>query len=184
MRRPLILHPAFQCPAVTAVTVEVTRHTTNQLSVYYRLAGDPTALHLPRVTKPARADGLWKSTCFELFLRPAAGPAYYEFNFAPTTEWAAYHFDDYRQGMAPAIATAPPMIAVRPWEGGFDMEVLVDLKGASELDPKAPLHLGVSAVIETADGATSYWALAHPSGRPDFHHADGFALDLAPTGRS
>jgi hypothetical protein len=40
------------------------------------------------------------------------------------------------------------------------------------------LLLGLSAVIEETSGAKSYWALAHPPGRPDFHHADGFALML------
>jgi hypothetical protein len=36
----------------------------------------------------------------------------------------------------------------------------------------------VSAVIEQHDGAISYWALAHPAGKPDFHHRDGFVLKL------
>ena len=36
----------------------------------------------------------------------------------------------------------------------------------------------LSAVIETTDGAMSYWALAHPSAKPDFHHPDSFVLDL------
>ena len=31
-----------------------------------------------------------------------------------------------------------------------------------------------------ACGGISYWALAHPPGKPDFHHADGFALELSP----
>ena len=44
----------------------------------------------------------------------------------------------------------------------------------------APGALGLSAVIEEASGAKSYWALAHPPGRPDFHHADGFAAELTP----
>ena len=36
------------------------------------------------------------------------------------------------------------------------------------------------AVIEAVDGSVSYWALAHPAGKPDFHHPDGFALQLPP----
>jgi hypothetical protein len=42
----------------------------------------------------------------------------------------------------------------------------------------APWRLGLSAVIEDTRGSLSYWALAHPPGKPDFHHADGFALEL------
>jgi hypothetical protein len=33
-------------------------------------------------------------------------------------------------------------------------------------------------VIEETNGAKSYWALKHPPGKPDFHHADGFVLEL------
>ena len=38
---------------------------------------------------------------------------------------------------------------------------------------------GLSAVIQAADGAISYWALAHPPGDADFHHPAGFALDVS-----
>ena len=41
-------------------------------------------------------------------------------------------------------------------------------------------RLGLSAVIEDANGDISYWALAHPPGKPDFHHADGFACEFSP----
>jgi hypothetical protein len=41
-------------------------------------------------------------------------------------------------------------------------------------------RLGLSAVIEDAKGGISYWALTHPPGKPDFHHADGFACEFSP----
>jgi hypothetical protein len=34
-------------------------------------------------------------------------------------------------------------------------------------------------VIEEGDGVLSYWALRHPAARPDFHHPEGFALEIA-----
>ena len=37
---------------------------------------------------------------------------------------------------------------------------------------------GLSVVLEEANGAKSYWALAHASGRPDFHAADCFVAKL------
>ena len=58
-----------------------------------------------------------------------------------------------------------------------------------ELNAHVPLvmfespHLGLSAVIEGADGSLSYWALVHPPGKPDFHNADCFALELPPMGK-
>jgi len=38
--------------------------------------------------------------------------------------------------------------------------------------------LGLSAVIESADGRLSYWALRHPAPRPDFHQRAGWAARL------
>jgi hypothetical protein len=43
-----------------------------------------------------------------------------------------------------------------------------------------PLQLALSAVIEDDRGTLSYWALKHPSGKPDFHHPEAFALEVAP----
>lgn len=40
-------------------------------------------------------------------------------------------------------------------------------------------RLGLSAVVEENDGTKSYWALAHPGRRPDFHHAESFVLELS-----
>jgi hypothetical protein len=37
----------------------------------------------------------------------------------------------------------------------------------------------LSAVIEAKDGSKSYWALAHPPSKPDFHNADCFTARLA-----
>jgi hypothetical protein len=37
-----------------------------------------------------------------------------------------------------------------------------------------PMEIGLTAVIETTDGQFSYWALHHPTERPDFHHRGGF----------
>jgi hypothetical protein len=44
--------------------------------------------------------------------------------------------------------------------------------------PGARLSVALSAVIEDNRGMLSYWALKHPPGKPDFHHRDGFALEI------
>jgi len=43
---------------------------------------------------------------------------------------------------------------------------------------QVPWRLSLSAVIEQADGRLSYWALAHPPGKPDFHRADCFTCEI------
>ena len=52
------------------------------------------------------------------------------------------------------------------------------LNRPSSSDFSGKLKLGLSAVIEGADGGLSYWALRHPPGKPDFHHPEAFVLEL------
>ncbi len=57
-------------------------------------------------------------------------------------------------------------------------EVFLREKGAEPSEPRVALALGLSVVIEEESGALSYWALRHAPGKPDFHHASAFALEL------
>ena len=43
---------------------------------------------------------------------------------------------------------------------------------------QVPHAIALTAVLEFTGGRMSYWALAHPPGRPDFHHRDGFVATL------
>jgi hypothetical protein len=125
---------------------------------------------------PGRADDLWKHTCFEAFIRPAGSAQYYEFNFSPTKQWAVYHFDSYRAGMTPADLSRPPEIAVRRSAAALELEVTFSLPPDCDATPRPKLAL--TAVVEEDSGRLSYWSVRHPPGRPDFHHAAGFAIDL------
>jgi hypothetical protein len=174
MRQVLKLHPDSRCSAVGAIAVEVTRPGPF-LVVRFLVSGVTSELVLPPPAGPLRTDGLWRHTCFEAFARAPSGSGYLELNLSPSTAWAAYRFEDYRVGMAPAEGVADPGIVVTPDGDGFDLSAAVVLPG---LPANAPWRVGFSAVIEERDGHTSYWALAHPPGRPDFHHADCFALEL------
>lgn len=119
---------------------------------------------------PGRRDGLWQSTCFEVFLKPDQTEAYLEFNFTPRGGWAAYSFENYRQGQKALQVSSPRM---EPIEAGFRVIGTFGI-------PISSARLGISAVIEELDGTKSYWALAHPPGQPDFHHPTCFAATLPP----
>ncbi len=175
MRRTLIPHPDTPCAAVIAIRVEVTRPQPARLTLRYTLTGDLADLRVPPPAPPTRTDELWKHTCFEAFVLSPPAPAYRELNLAPSTQWAAYRFDGYRQGMAPADIP-PPIITVTTSPDRLDLHATITL----DLPP-SPWRLGLSAVIEEASGRLSYWALSHPPGRPDFHHADCFTLELPDT---
>lgn len=174
MRAELTPHPDWPCPAVARIAVEVSRPAHDALSFRYEVAGRIAELRLPPERPPARIEGLWQTTCFEAFLRPAGGEGYFEFNFAPSGEWAAYAFSAYREGMQPLEPlTAPSIVAIAGPER-LTVEVTLSLSGLAE----GRWRLGLSAVIEGKDGAKAYWAVAHPPGKADFHHRDCFALDL------
>ncbi|MBV9993952.1 MAG: DOMON-like domain-containing protein [Caulobacteraceae bacterium] len=178
MRLSLQPHPDWRSEAVAAVAVEIARPGADRLVLTYRLTGAIGRIALPPPASPARADELWKSTCFEAFLRPSEGEAYFEFNFAPSRRWAAYRFDGYRGGMTLAEVAAP-VIEPQAAADGYALKAGLDLGALRGASPGARWRLGLSAVIEEVGGAKSYWALAHPPGKPDFHHACAFALDLA-----
>src|SRR5580700_9770947 len=174
MRHTLRLHPGSLCAAVTKIEADIVRPRLGSLILSYVVSGRIGDLLLPTVVAPARADGLWQHTCFEAFLRTSAGPGYYEFNFSPSTQWAAYRFDSYRSGMRLASEFGAPRIDVRSSAETYTLQAALELDGLS-----SPLHLGLSAVLEETNDRKSYWALAHPPGKPDFHHADCFALELS-----
>jgi hypothetical protein len=171
-------HPQSFPQAARGVEVEVSRSSTCQLTLRYLVAGAIGDLCLPPVAAPTRHDGLWQHTCFEAFIRTAPDGSYYEFNFSPSTQWAAYRFGTYRSGRSPArLARAP--IRTRIGEDRFELRTLLDLGPLADLDADPVWQLGLSAVVEERSGHKSYWALTHPDGDPDFHHSDCFALELA-----
>ena len=170
MRHVLKPHPDFLCEAVTSIEVDVARKKPDRLLLHYRVTGALADLRIPAPAHCERADLLWEHTCFEAFLLAGAGSAYYEFNFAPSTRWAAYRLEDYRSGLTAAAAN--PHVEVR---SGADR---LEVRAALQRPADAGSALGLSAVIEDANGRKSYWALAHPPGDPDFHHKDCFAAQL------
>lgn len=172
MRRNLQLHPDSRCAAVTRIDVEAERTQGDTLRLRYVVSGTIGDLHLPPIGTSSRKDDLWRHTCFEAFQRATGDASYCEFNFAPSTEWAAYRFADYRSG-GRDLDIAAPRIEVRPDDGKFELRAIVRLKES------AVWRLGLAAVIEETSGNLSYWALAHPPARPDFHGPAGFVLELA-----
>lgn len=172
MRFSLAPHPAYAPTPFMALEAELARRG-GHLHLAFRVSG-ASALKTPPTTAPARRDGLWRTTCFEAFIRPDAGAVYYEFNMAPSGDWAAYRFDAYRRGMADAGVGAPRIDWRIDGRAGL-MTALLDLEA---LSPSPSARLGLSAVLESMAGEKSFWALAHPADKPDFHRADGFIARL------
>jgi hypothetical protein len=142
-------------------------------NIWFGVGAPLSRFVIPQSEAPGRKDVLWRTTCFEAFLRGEGEDRYREWNFAPSGDWAAYDFSTYREGMSPA-EVADPYIRT---EDNFTWWAL----GATiAVDAARHWQLGLSAVLEEKDGTKSYWALAHqPGDKPDFHAPDCFIAKLA-----
>jgi hypothetical protein len=161
----LVRHPDSH-DAVRGISVRLER-SPGALSLRYELDADLERLRIPEEGPFRPGDRLWQHTCFEIFVSPRM-PAYQEFNFSPSGEWAAHSFRGYREG---GPSSGVNRLSARKTKDRLTVQ-------ASIACVSGDLKIALSAVIEDAEGALSYWALRHPRGKPDFHHADGFALEL------
>ncbi len=178
----LCCHPDTSCPAVESLRAAISWERERRLKIAYTLRGAIEDLRIAPFATPRRGDRLWRHSCFELFLGAQNDAEYYEFNFAPSGEWAAYGFRAYREGLPLESAVAEPKISVERGAERLMLAAILSTGGLAGITPHIRLSLGVCAVIEDRAGALSYWALRHPAGKPDFHHAESFALELAVPG--
>ncbi len=180
-------HP--QCPAARrparSLDVVVRFLADGGMSVSYRCQSVPGAIRIPvrqAALAAANTDGLWRSTCCELFIGAENTPEYREFNFSPSGEWAIYGFQCYRQRddfCRPPDAV--PEISFTASSDGWSLTASIPsalLNHVAESTVKTA-DISLAAVLEAADGDLSYWALAHPREIPDFHDRAGFILQTS-----
>lgn len=176
----LLCHPSTPCGLPLEVLVSLSQ-TATTLALRFELHGEIDRIRVPAQSKAGPADGLWQHTCMELFVAQPGFPAYREFNFSPSGQWAAYCFEDERQRSLKAEQTHPlasPDIG-RQKEEGILFALAISLPASALPESSDALLLGLSVVLERDDGHLSYWALHHPrSDRPDFHHRSSFVLPL------
>lgn len=156
---------------VKEVSVEWGRVADGRMMLRYRLDGC-SELVLPVKPATGRADELWRTTCFELFIADAGG-SYREFNFAPSGQWAAYRFSDYRNSLGDYPPVTPPEITMD--DGASVLTVTAFLSGEEFANSH---HASLTAVVEEKHGKMSFWAHRHPGLKPDFHEPTCFVLPV------
>ncbi|HEX9963934.1 MAG TPA: DOMON-like domain-containing protein [Allosphingosinicella sp.] len=201
LRLSLHPHPDTPCPPLTGIEVEVARVRPLRLQLRFVLIGNIRKVRL-RLREPYRGEELWRHTCFEAFVRVGGDEDYLEFNLAPSGDWAAYSFQRYREGMERAAGVGASPLDVQSRTGALEPERKALLKQAGfdtleRFEPSffslktelsfpdsmglavaRPWQIGLSTVVEERNGRISYWALANPPGKPDFHDPACFALEL------
>ena len=164
----LVRHPDTPPGAILTVGAELVR-TGDGMDATFRATGDLSRLVIPPPAAPARADDLWKTTCFELFVG-GEGKAYREFNFSPSGQWAAYDFAAYRT----LTGNADAQVEIETTRDGKTLTLVARITS----QVLNPARVGLTAVIAERDGALRYWAVAFAPGKPDFHNEATRALLL------
>lgn len=149
-------------------------HDRNWLGLRWTITGARDVI-VPPFRRRCRADGLWQTTCFELFLGQPGSANYAEFNLSPSSQWAAYDFTGYRA--EPADRPVLRDLSATYRAGGktaiFDGYIPVAAL------PRLPTAMSLTAVIEEIGGVKSYWSLCHHRDAPDFHDPACFTSTLA-----
>jgi hypothetical protein len=157
----LYRHPDTPPGAIHTIDAELQRIGGGAVATF-RAIGDVSRLAIPPPSSPVQTDGLWKTTCFEIFAT-ADGAAYDEYNLSPSGAWAAYHFDAYRSGVVAKEAT----IEIESELNNKSLNLIAKIESQIHV----PASVGLTAVIEEADGIIRYWSTAFAPGKPDFHAA-------------
>jgi hypothetical protein len=176
-------HPSTPFEALDFIDVSVAcAHP--QLRLDYHLVGRISELDIPAPEEPVRTLGLWEETCCEAFLKPAGGNSYYEFNLSPSSQWAVFDFTDYRENFRQLDVGRAPVIDCEESADGLRLSAVIDLSMLPPAVHQQDWALGLTCVVKGAEGSTSYWALAHPPEKPDFHDSNCFTLTLEAASRS
>lgn len=183
--RTLHCHPASSSAAVDHFSVVVSSGSSGGITLGYRIFGQIDRLLIPAQTISAQTNRLWEHTCCEAFFGHDGETAYREFNFSPSGHWAVLDFSAYRENPRKADLSEAPQISVRRFPDRLELDAVLPSSAILGENMGLP-RTGLSAVIEELTEETpglppkfslSYWALHHPSKRPDFHHRDTFILE-------
>ena len=170
----LVAHDAYPPRSISAVHARIVSRDAHWLRLRWRIEGS-RELVVPAFAGKGRADELWRTTCFELFLKPSGGESYSEFNLSPSERWAAYDFSARRDGMTDLTMPREPECTMRQGSSFAIFDAAIPSAGL----PAAPCDVGLTCVLEEEGGTKSYWALCHPSPQPDFHDPACFTERLA-----
>lgn len=151
-----------QCPS----QIEGHFEETSESLIFNWTLESTENLILPEKAVQKRVTGLWKSTCFEVFLKNIQTGHYLEFNFSPSNEWNTFYFESYRDQLTELNPFSPPSIKFKE----KNLKAIIK----KELLPDEFNQFGLrvhwmTAVLKYEDGSLHYLAPSHPKDAPDFH---------------
>ncbi len=117
-----------------------------------------------------RANGLWKTTCFEAFFGEEGSESYWELNLSGSGKWNLYRFNAYRSPQPPTPSNDFTILELRTNPGGLHCLLRPNVK-------LERLEASLCAVLRTVSG-TNYLALRHAGAKADFHLRNSFCLKV------
>ncbi len=165
---------AFQNPGLPFELKADLQRENRGLQLIFELEDPEKRLNLPGAhiwqgDQVPREDGLWKETCFEMFLRPQGQKIYYEFNFSLLPAWNLYVFQDYREPQPPQRSEDFSLQSMN-WNGNR-LEISIQTPQAL-----GGFEAGITAVLKEKKIPAHYYALVHLGPKADFHLAESFIL--------
>lgn len=126
----------------------------------------PGSLAAPAI---ARADLLWKTTCFEAFWSVPGEKSYWELNVSATgRQWNCYSFRDYRDPALPSPSHDYEIQNVKVTSHSLEGSLL----GKTELKK---IEASLCVILRTGKG-TRYYSKVHTRPEPNFHSRASFVL--------
>lgn len=176
-------HPACGPGPLRSLHASAAFEPGGRLAVEFDLRGDLARVRrAPASAAAQRRPDLWRHTCFELFAGRNSDHGYLEFNFAPSGDWAAWAFSDYRSGgselEAARVGVSTRSAEAGHWQLRAQAEFTAAHDAAAAAGSPATWWLNLAAVIEAVDGSLTYWAAHHAGARPDFHDRASFCVPL------
>lgn len=114
-----------------------------------------------------RRNELWKTTCFEAFFKDPHSSKYWELNMSPKGDWNIYAFTDYREPQPPQADYTAKLTRFNFGLGKLTAQLILPQINSNFL-------ISLNCIIEELNGSKAYWALAHQTDKPDFHHFANF----------
>lgn len=114
-----------------------------------------------------RKNELWKSTCFEFFLKSPISSEYWEFNFSLDGCYNQYHFADQRLGMEESDFFEIQKVCIE------SNQISIVMKWTQK-----DIWLMHPSAILKIDSLTDFYGIKHPCDKPDFHHPSNFCIEL------
>lgn len=170
---------AFNDENKASVQVASVFHQDGIFDITFDIVAEPLVV-ADEVDHVRRRDGLYRSTCAEIFVRRSE--SYLEFNFSPSGEWCVYFFNAYRQRNQMPIEALNPLIRFcREWnDGRLRLDLKIDLHAFfMRLNWSVNALLWQPTMVLDHGSDRSYWAIVHPGSSPDFHafHHDWMSFE-------